>query len=67
MSWSIAVDGGWDDWSPWGICSVTCGQGVQQRSRSCGSPAPANGGLECIGAREDIKSCLPMNCAGQYL
>eukprot|EP00058_Branchiostoma_floridae_P016888 XP_002602376.1 hypothetical protein BRAFLDRAFT_97997 [Branchiostoma floridae] len=40
------VDGGWSDWVN-DACSVTCGGGTLTRSRSCDSPAPANGGDEC--------------------
>lgn len=37
------IDGGW---SGWGVCNKTCGGGEQ--ARTCNSPTPANGGLECL-------------------
>lgn len=37
------VDG---EWSDWGACDKQCGGGTQ--SRDCDSPAPSNGGLECL-------------------
>ncbi|XP_067940287.1 hemicentin-1-like [Watersipora subatra] len=59
----IQVDGGWEEWTSWSGCSVTCGYGLQTRSRTCTSPAPANGGQECVGSAEVNKACLPMDCA----
>ena len=32
----IAVDGEWSEWSEWSACSVTCGLGLQKRSRDNG-------------------------------
>merc|ERR1719229_921662 len=36
------------EWSPWGDCSATCGEGVQSRTRGVDVPA-AHGGAECQG------------------
>ncbi|KAK7499826.1 hypothetical protein BaRGS_00008917, partial [Batillaria attramentaria] len=32
--------GGWGSWGPWSACTVTCGEGVVQRERTCDSPPP---------------------------
>ncbi|XP_078375646.1 coadhesin-like isoform X1 [Oculina patagonica] len=61
-----AVPGGYTDWSKWGECSVTCGGGVQRRTRTCTSPPPSNGGPTCIeqslGPAEDEKECNTQDC-----
>lgn len=59
------VDGGWDAWAEWTQCSVTCGHGIQRRSRTCTNPAPSNGGAVCKGDGEEVKKCSPMSCAGE--
>ena len=38
------VDSTWDDWTDWGECSVTCGSGSKERTRTC--LAPQHGGQE---------------------
>ncbi|XP_060551153.1 uncharacterized protein LOC132712741 [Ruditapes philippinarum] len=55
---SCAVDGGWSEWSQWGICSATCGNvGLQNRIRSCTNPTPRNAGQHCIGQNLDVQLC----------
>ncbi|KAL4231142.1 Thrombospondin type 1 repeat-containing protein [Mactra antiquata] len=53
----VAVDGGFTDWSTWTACSVTCGTGTKDRSRSCDNPAPQNGGLDCSGDTDETTTC----------
>lgn len=51
------VDGGWSAWS---TCSLTCGGGTQ--SRTCTNPAPANGGVNCVGPTTgacNTQACTP--------
>ena len=60
------VDGKWADWSNWGQCSVTCGTGNQQRTRSCTNPATEHGGLDCVGnSSETDKSCVLDPCPSE--
>ena len=63
----IVVDGGWSKWSNWGKCSVSCGVGLQSRSRSCTNPAPHNAGRHCIGQNFDVKLCYLHLCLGTYI
>ncbi|CAC5389489.1 unnamed protein product [Mytilus coruscus] len=42
----IPVDGGWSHWFN-SSCSVTCGDGVIIKNRTCDSPKPSDGGLDC--------------------
>ncbi|VDI06447.1 Hypothetical predicted protein, partial [Mytilus galloprovincialis] len=55
------VDGQWGSWSI-GPCSVTCGQGLINRNRTCDSPPASNNGTECIGSSTDSLSCTLAGC-----
>ncbi|XP_038063563.1 A disintegrin and metalloproteinase with thrombospondin motifs 6-like isoform X2 [Patiria miniata] len=55
------VDGGWSAWTT-GPCSVTCGQGVQSRTRQCNNPPPQNGGQQCSGSSTDTLTCFQEAC-----
>ena len=59
-----ATDGKYTEWSLWGECSVTCGGGVQQRSRTCTNPSPQNGGADCSvqGPAKEEQKCNPETC-----
>ena len=60
---SSIVDGGWSEWSKWGICSVTCDSkkqgGVMVRRRECGNPVPKYGGKKCQG--DDVETVFGCN------
>ncbi|KAM8967734.1 adhesion G protein-coupled receptor B1 isoform 2-T2 [Pelodytes ibericus] len=49
------VHGSWDEWSPWSLCSSTCGRGFRERTRSCNPPQ--FGGEECKGPEKQTKFC----------
>uniref|UniRef100_A0A8C7VD96 Adhesion G protein-coupled receptor B1b n=1 Tax=Oncorhynchus mykiss TaxID=8022 RepID=A0A8C7VD96_ONCMY len=49
------VDGAWDEWSPWSLCSSTCGRGYRDRTRTC--KQPQNGGEPCKGPIKQTKFC----------
>ncbi|KAM9391749.1 properdin-like [Pholidichthys leucotaenia] len=58
------VDGRWGEWSSFGPCSVSCGEGLKLSKRMCDSPAPKYGGQYCEGpsTRSDIcKSPCPVH------
>uniref|UniRef100_A0A8C3DQA4 Hemicentin-1 n=1 Tax=Corvus moneduloides TaxID=1196302 RepID=A0A8C3DQA4_CORMO len=59
---TVQVHGGFSSWLEWRACSVTCGQGVQERVRQCDSPVPANGGRGCQGPHTDLRSCQRQPC-----
>ncbi|KAM4029271.1 adhesion G protein-coupled receptor B1 isoform 5-T5 [Anomaloglossus baeobatrachus] len=49
------VHGTWDEWSPWSLCSSTCGRGLRERTRTCNPPQ--FGGEECHGPDKQTKYC----------
>uniref|UniRef100_A0A672R5H6 A disintegrin and metalloproteinase with thrombospondin motifs 15-like n=1 Tax=Sinocyclocheilus grahami TaxID=75366 RepID=A0A672R5H6_SINGR len=51
------ADGQWGRWGPYGLCSRTCGGGVQLAKRDCNNPVPENGGKYCQGLRVKYRSC----------
>ena len=44
---------------------MTCGGGVQNRSRTCTSPPPAFGGRLCPGESDETKPCNERPCPGK--
>jgi len=56
------LDGGFTDWTEWGSCSTTCGEGIKTRSRTCTNPKPKNGGKDCEGPREESSVCQIKPC-----
>jgi hypothetical protein len=62
-----SVDGHWGSWSAWSSCDVTCENGTQTRSRTCTDPAPAHGGIDCIGSNITTKSCSRKLCPGKQI
>nr|XP_061804441.1 adhesion G protein-coupled receptor B1 isoform X3 [Nerophis lumbriciformis] len=49
------VAGAWDEWSPWSLCSSTCGRGYRSRTRTC--TPPQFGGDPCEGPEKQTKFC----------
>ncbi|XP_037127186.1 semaphorin-5B-like isoform X2 [Syngnathus acus] len=56
------VSGAWSCWSTWTQCTVSCGGGHFQRTRSCDNPPPANGGGICIGLHTEEALCNTHTC-----
>ena len=55
----IQIDGDWGPWTSWSSCSISCGKGgVRKRTRQCDNPVPKGTGENCVGAHEQLKSCL---------
>ncbi|XP_051468408.1 adhesion G protein-coupled receptor B1 isoform X9 [Apus apus] len=49
------MHGTWDEWSPWSLCSSTCGRGYRDRTRTC--KPPQFGGNPCEGPEKQTKFC----------
>ncbi|XP_039591708.1 hemicentin-1 isoform X2 [Polypterus senegalus] len=56
------VDGKWTSWMTWTACSVSCGGGTRQRTRTCTSPSPQYGGRQCEGNDVHIDFCNNEPC-----
>ena len=59
------MDGNWSEWGDWSSCSLTCGVGVQNRSRTCTNPSPAFGGASCPGDSSEPRFCNEDPCPGK--
>ncbi|XP_021322656.1 adhesion G protein-coupled receptor B1 isoform X21 [Danio rerio] len=51
----ITEHGAWGEWTPWSLCSSTCGRGYRERNRSC--KPPQFGGNPCDGPEKQTKFC----------
>ena len=64
----FTVDCMWSQWGGWATCSVTCGGGTQDRSRTIDVLAQ-NGGTPCGGSDKETQTCnthcCPQNCQWQ--
>ena len=63
----VLVHGRWSAWSKWSKCSVTCGGGYRQMTRSCDNPAPRNGGRPCRGKTVHRGRCGTRTCRSIYI
>uniref|UniRef100_UPI00398EE55D hemicentin-1-like n=1 Tax=Pristiophorus japonicus TaxID=55135 RepID=UPI00398EE55D len=59
---TVQVHGAFSEWLDWGPCSVTCGQGIEERIRLCNNPLPANGGRSCHGWDVESRQCDTKPC-----
>ncbi|XP_065679542.1 uncharacterized protein LOC105843886 isoform X2 [Hydra vulgaris] len=64
---SCKVDGGFSQWSAYSTCSVTCGNGLQKRERTCTNPVPSGGGKDCVGNLSETIKCNLDKCIGLTL
>uniref|UniRef100_A0A3B3DAW6 ADAM metallopeptidase with thrombospondin type 1 motif, 17 n=1 Tax=Oryzias melastigma TaxID=30732 RepID=A0A3B3DAW6_ORYME len=56
------VDGDWSLWSPWSVCSRTCGTAVRFRQRKCDNPPPGPDGRPCPNASVEHGVCEGPPC-----
>uniref|UniRef100_A0A6Q2XLT5 Netrin receptor UNC5 n=1 Tax=Esox lucius TaxID=8010 RepID=A0A6Q2XLT5_ESOLU len=53
------IDGGWEEWSDWTVCSVQC---ERQRRRDCNNPPPRHRGKMCEGPGDATENCTGGMC-----
>ncbi|KAH3854729.1 hypothetical protein DPMN_097278 [Dreissena polymorpha] len=55
------IDGYWTEWTEWNVCTLTCGSGTRDRSRSCIEPKFGDKGCEVVDNIQselcNIKTC----------
>ena len=59
----FAVNCKWSDFGSWSNCSAPCGKGEQNRTRTV-LAAASNGGNDCTGTHEEIRTCKIKECPG---
>ena len=57
-----AINGEWSVWSEWSRCSVTCGDGIEARTRLCDNPPPRYGGSDCHDDAREVRKCILEHC-----
>ncbi|XP_067263284.1 netrin receptor UNC5D isoform X3 [Chanodichthys erythropterus] len=55
----VFVDGVWEEWSEWTMCSAQC---ERQRWRECNSPPPRHRGKICEGEGQSMENCTGGLC-----
>ena len=58
---------GWCQWEPFGMCSTTCGPGIQDWTRRCECPPPGPGGMQCPGMPTKTEECKNLPCGGCWI
>lgn len=61
----LKVDGVWNGWMQWSECTVSCGYGTRNRSRTC--KGPYYKGKECDGPKDETESCNAFSCPGRHI
>ena len=61
---SQATDCKQSSWGEWSKCSKSCGEGVQERTRTIVTPAK-NGGKACSVPNKEGKACNTEACPGK--
>ena len=56
------VNGGFSRWGFWSDCSLSCGGGVQTRTRTCTNPPPQGYGKGCDGPVQETRACNDTPC-----
>ena len=64
---AISVHGAWSQWIFSTVCSVTCGNGTQERYRLCDNPPRSNYGNDCEGNSTETVDCIQVPCQGKLL
>ncbi|CAC5369489.1 unnamed protein product [Mytilus coruscus] len=57
----IPVNGQWSSWTTTS-CSMTCGNGMIYRNRTCNNPSPSDGGKDCQGVGNESSVCNLGDC-----
>uniref|UniRef100_A0AC35G3W0 Peptidase M12B domain-containing protein n=1 Tax=Panagrolaimus sp. PS1159 TaxID=55785 RepID=A0AC35G3W0_9BILA len=57
-----SINGGWAEWSAFSSCTAKCGISHRNRSRTCSSPKPLNGGKGCKGLAYVTSICKTELC-----